>query len=96
MAYEQKPNTGAIFQNGKKEKDSHPDMKGDFNIEGQKYSIAGWWKEGKNGKFLSVSVQEWKAPELSKQIETRKPERKQERKPIPVNANWEEDSETPF
>lgn len=92
--YEQKPNTGAIFQNKKKEKDSHPDMKGDFNIEGQKFVIAGWWKEGKNGKFLSVSVQEWKAPELSKRVE--KPERKQERKPIPVNANWEEDSEIPF
>jgi len=91
--YEQKPNTGAIFQNKKKEKDSHPDMKGDFNIEGQKFVIAGWWKEGKNGKFLSVSVQEWKAPELSKQVE--KP-RKPERKPIPVNANWEEDSEIPF
>jgi hypothetical protein len=92
--YEQKPNTGAIFQNKKKEKDSHPDMKGDFNIEGQKFVIAGWWKEGKNGKFLSVSVQEWKAPELSKQVD--KPQRKQERKPIPINANWEEDSEIPF
>ena len=94
MAYEQKPNTGAIFQNNKREKDSHPDMKGDFNIEGQKYSIAGWWKEGKNGKFLSVSVQEWKAPELSKQVEKpRKPERKLD---IPVNANWVEDSDIPF
>lgn len=74
--YEQKPNTGAIFNNTKKEKDNHPDMRGDFNIDGKKYSIAGWWKQGKGGQFLSLSVQEWKAPELSKQVEA-KPTRQQ-------------------
>jgi hypothetical protein len=89
--FEQRPNSGAIFNNGKKEKDSHPDMRGDFNIDGQKYSISGWWKTGKKGEFLSVSIQEWKAPELSKQVEV-KPTRKQ---PVVTRDDFPND-EIPF
>ena len=55
MAFEQKDNTGALFRNDKKEKDSHPDYKGSALIDGVDMWIAAWVKEGKNGKFFSMS-----------------------------------------
>ena len=34
MAYEQKPNTGSLFKNDRKESDNHPDYKGSALIDG--------------------------------------------------------------
>ncbi len=57
MAYEQKPGQGSLFQNTAKEKDSHPDYRGDANIDGVTYEIAGWRKVAKSGKpYLSLSL----------------------------------------
>ncbi len=42
MAFVQKPNTGAMFPNDKKETERHPDYKGDFNIDGVNYHISGY------------------------------------------------------
>jgi len=66
MAYEQKPNRGALFTNDKKLTDSHPDLKGDFNIDGVNYWISAWRKEGSRGGFLSISVEKKKAPDVMK------------------------------
>ena len=49
-------NRGAIFANDRKEKDTHPDRTGTLNVEGVEYFIDGWLKDGKKGKFLSLSV----------------------------------------
>lgn len=55
MSYEPKDNSGALFKNDKKEKDSHPDYRGDALINGTEYWISAWLKEGKRGKFFSFS-----------------------------------------
>lgn len=49
-------NRGVLFENDRKEADTHPDMKGTINIAGVEHWFSGWWKEGKNGQFLSVSI----------------------------------------
>lgn len=56
MAFEQKDNSGSLFKNDRKEKDSHPDYRGSAMIDGVEMWISAWLKEGKNGtKFMSLS-----------------------------------------
>lgn len=56
MAYELKPGSGTLFENDRKQTDSHPDMTGSINIDGTEHWFSGWWKQGSKGQFLSVSV----------------------------------------
>jgi hypothetical protein len=63
MSYEQKDNTGSIFVNERKERDTHPDRTGTALIDGKPYYINAWIKEGKTGKFLSLSFK----PKAAKQ-----------------------------
>ena len=55
MAYEQRDNSGSLFKNEKKTEPKHPDYKGDAMIDGQAVWVSAWIKEGKNGKFMSLS-----------------------------------------
>jgi hypothetical protein len=56
MAFEQKDNTGAIFVNDRKEKDTHPDRAGSATIDGAEYWVSGWLKKTKDGKpYLSLA-----------------------------------------
>ena len=50
-------NKGAIFQNEKKESDTHPDYKGNAEINGVEYWISGWINEAKTTgkKYMSLS-----------------------------------------
>jgi hypothetical protein len=57
MAFEQRDNTGSIWVNDKKEKDTHPDRTGSIMVAGTEYWINGWLKKTADGKpFLSLSV----------------------------------------
>ncbi len=56
MAFQQKPNTGALFKNTRKTKESGPDYRGDLNVNGQAFWLAAWLKEGNKGKFFSLAV----------------------------------------
>lgn len=55
MAFEQRDNSGALFKNDKREKDSHPNATGTAMIDGVLYYVSAWTKEGKMGKFQSLS-----------------------------------------
>ena len=60
MTYQNRPGSGALFSNNRKEKDSHPDYRGDICLpDGTVFKLAGWLKQGKDGrKFLSLKVDE--------------------------------------
>jgi hypothetical protein len=55
MAYEQRDNSGTIFVNDRKEKDTHPDRSGTAMIDGVMYYVSGWLKQGSKGPFLSLA-----------------------------------------
>lgn len=49
-------NRGILFVNDRKEKDTHPDLKGSININGVEYWLSGWNKETQKGSAISLSV----------------------------------------
>lgn len=55
MAFEPKDNSGVLFKNDKREKDTHPHATGTALIDGVEYWVSAWTKEGRNGKFQSLS-----------------------------------------
>tara|TARA_R110000851_G_scaffold134377_1_gene269649 strand:- start:507 stop:779 length:273 start_codon:yes stop_codon:yes gene_type:complete len=79
MAYENKPNTGAMFKNEKKESDKHPDFTGTFyDKDGVKMNLAMWKNESKTGKqYFAVAASEWResgktAPDKTEAVATTK------------------------
>jgi len=66
---ENKLNTGAIFKNTNKTKDTHPDYRGKVNVNGKEMEVALWVKQGKSGAFFSASFSEpYVAPAQSEAI----------------------------
>ena len=68
MAYELRDQSGSLFKNDKHVTgDALPSYRGDCMVNGKKMSVSAWVKEGKNGKFFSLSFQEpWVKPEEGK------------------------------
>ena len=58
MAYEPKPGSFSLFKNDRKEKETHPDYKGDgLALDGTPIWISAWIKKGAKGSFMSCSIQ---------------------------------------
>lgn len=49
-------NRGALFRNDRATSDKHPTHTGKLNVEGRDYYLNAWVKDGKKGKFFSISV----------------------------------------
>lgn len=56
MVFQQKDNSGALFRNDKRDKETQPNYRGDLLVEGIAFEISAWLKDGKNGKFMSLAV----------------------------------------
>jgi hypothetical protein len=67
-------NSGIVYKNDKKEKDSHPDRTGYATIGGVDYWVSGWLKNGDKGPFLSLAfkLKEAKAEEPKRRTATDK------------------------
>lgn len=72
-------NRGVLFDNDRKEQDSHPDMTGSINIDGVDHWFSGWWKDGSKGEFLSLSIGKPKEQRAAPQ-QQRAPEQQQQRR----------------
>ena len=55
MGYEQRDNSGIMFKNNRKEKETHPDRTGTAMVDGVMYYVSGWVKEGANGAFMTLA-----------------------------------------
>lgn len=55
MAYEPKDNTGSLFKNDRREKDTHAHARGSAMIDGVEYYLDAWTNEDRNGnKYQSI------------------------------------------
>lgn len=70
MTYEQKDNTGSVFKNERKEKDTHPDRTGSATIGGVAYWVNGWVKQDKNGnQYLSLAFKPKETPRTAGRVD---------------------------
>lgn len=51
-------NRGILFVNFRKRQPKHPDFTGEATIDGRKYKIAAWIKQGKKAQFHSLAFTE--------------------------------------
>lgn len=59
MAFEMKENTGSLFKNDRREKDTHANAKGTALIDGVEYWIDAWTNETKDGqKYQSLKFKQ--------------------------------------
>lgn len=56
MAYVLKDGQGSLFRNKEKVEATHADYTGQAKIAGVEYWLNAWIKDGKAGKFMSLSV----------------------------------------
>lgn len=53
--FQQKENSGSLFKNDRREKDTHPHATGSALIDGVEYWVSAWTKEGAKGKWQSLA-----------------------------------------
>jgi len=94
--YEPKAGSLTLFKNDRKEKDTHPDYKGDgMDLQGNPVWISAWIKEGKNGKFMSLSMQKKEQKQTSNGYQSQQYQSSVDAK-NQQTASAFDDSEIPF
>ncbi len=73
---ERRDNSGTLGKNQRRQKDTHPEYNGQCQIDGRDYWISAWVKDGRNGKFFSLSFK-------SKEQQTER----QPARPEPADSN---------
>lgn len=61
MAYEHKDGSGTLFKADQKGNERAPSFRGELMLGGTLYELAAWIKEGRSGKFFSLSAKPKKA-----------------------------------
>lgn len=54
---QQRDDSGILFKNDRKEKETHPDYKGSAMVDGVEYWMSSWIKKGQKGTFMTFSFQ---------------------------------------
>ena len=91
MAYEQKDNSGVLFRNAKKEKESQPDYNGNALIDGREYWISAWVKISEKGnKFFSFAFKPKEEQTISQRAVAGI------KKPDPISSGLDMNDEIPF
>ena len=84
--YTPKDNSGSIFKNDRKEKDTHPDGKGSCVIDGVEYWVSSWNKTSAKGvQFRSLSFQRKEQPQTAPA--TREPHYSTPARPAPTRQS---------
>lgn len=111
MATYDNTNRGVLFDNDRKEQDTHPDMTGTLNVNGVDHWFSAWWKDGQRGEFLSLSLgkpKEQQLPSVQRQPEAppRRGNRPSNAAPshdgfkarqlAPRSAGYDDDRDPPF
>lgn len=95
MAYDT-TNTGILSKNDRKEKDTHPDHKGQINVNGVEYWLSAWIKTRNDGsgKFFSLSVTPKDAQPQQRQ-QTQRPTAARQA-PAKTGSGFEDMDDVPF